>query len=566
MFPASHKDRADRKSRGAYYTEPAVAALLCKWAVRSPGAVVLDPSFGEGVFLASAARRLESLGGQADQVHGVEVDATAFRAGAAIAAAAGVPAACLEQRDFFELVEAGRFDAVVGNPPYIRFQKFSGVARARAAERAREAGVELSPLASSWAPFVVHGANLLARGGRLAMLVPHELGQARYSRGVISFLARSFARVTLVAFNRRLFPTLDQDTLAVLASGRGEIGRDVRFARVEAWSDLTTAVEGAMAIDVADLIDGTRSLRFFELPPDVRATYRNLEAHPGVARLADVAAVTSGYVTGANAFFHLSPAAAAELSLPDEALAPAVFRSRALAGLSFEDVDWTAAAASGTAGFLLAPTEPVDRRTRRYLVTGEEAGIHRRYKTRSRSPWYAVPRVGRPDMLMAAMASESHALVVNRAGAAPANTLHALVLEDGRTACPGDDPRHGPGSEISLPGTAQAVAVSWSTSLSRLSRELEGRVLGGGMLKIEPGEAGRVLLPGIHDVAVSDLGDYAGRIDRYLRSGRLEAAQEAADELMLQQTLGLSQTVVDAARDAALHLRSMRKRSRPDAP
>src|SRR5205807_19661 len=50
------------KLRGGYYTSVEIADWLCSWAIRSKSDRVLEPSCGDGVFLAQAASRLRALG------------------------------------------------------------------------------------------------------------------------------------------------------------------------------------------------------------------------------------------------------------------------------------------------------------------------------------------------------------------------------------------------------------------------------------------------------------------------------------------------------------------------
>ena len=49
------------KALGAYYTDSQVADFMVWWAIRNPTDTVRDPSFGGGVFLRSAGKRLRDL-------------------------------------------------------------------------------------------------------------------------------------------------------------------------------------------------------------------------------------------------------------------------------------------------------------------------------------------------------------------------------------------------------------------------------------------------------------------------------------------------------------------------
>ena len=112
---------------------------------------------------------------------------------------------------------------------------------------------------------------------------------------------------------------------------------------------------------------------------------------------------------------------------------------------------------------------------RLYLDT--EAGHRAReaYKCRTREPWYRVPDVRTPDYFMSYMSGLEPALVRNDAGCTCTNSLHSVQF------------RH---AEAAL-----EVERQWESQFVQLSCELEGHPLGGGMLKLEPREAARILIP-----------------------------------------------------------------------
>lgn len=106
-----------RKQNGAYYTPESVVQTLLSWVIRSEDDRLLDPSCGDGRFI---AKHPNSVGIEWDSV---SVEAAKCRA----------PSALVHDGDFFAWAArtADRFDCVAGNPPFIRYQKFKGKTRAR---------------------------------------------------------------------------------------------------------------------------------------------------------------------------------------------------------------------------------------------------------------------------------------------------------------------------------------------------------------------------------------------------------------------------------------------------
>ena len=140
-----------RKARGAFFTPEPIADYLADWAVEDdPAATVLDPTCGEAVFLLAAARRLARVGaGQqelATQVLGVDLHQNSFRRSAQLLEAEGLAGTFLVD-DFFGLETPERLgaklpqvDAVIGNPPFVRYQNHTGLERKRAQAAALQRG------------------------------------------------------------------------------------------------------------------------------------------------------------------------------------------------------------------------------------------------------------------------------------------------------------------------------------------------------------------------------------------------------------------------------------------
>jgi adenine-specific DNA-methyltransferase len=533
-------DKNIPKILGAYYTDSQIADFLVWWAVRSPSDRVLDPSFGGGVFLRSACKQLAG-----SQVLGVEIDPEVHaRISEKLCDEFGTRAKNLRLGSFFDLGpgELARVDAIVGNPPFIRFHRFSGDVRRRALTRALEQGVRLSELASSWAAFLVHSVSFLRPGGRIAMVVPAEFAHAAYADAVLQHLLRSFQSVTILTFRKRLFPDVNEDTMLLLADGRG-LGKGELL-----WRDLAHAGELGDLRMSSVLLPGTTRLDYEHklveqfVPRKARDLYRRLKESAETVGLGDAADVGIGYVTGANNFFHVSPEMASEWRIPHDFLRPAVRRGRALAGLRFTRGDWDRAATAGDAGYLLsiASAENLPDGLRRYIEAGEAQGVPKGYKCRNRSPWFRVPHVHHPDAFLTYMSGFTPRLVANDANAVAPNTLHVVRLHAG--------------AELGV----EALSVLWQTSLTRLSAEIEGHPLGGGMLKLEPTEAERVVVANATMKKTEAVG-LVRELDRMIRVEKEQDAQNLVDQRVLRDGLGLSASDCATLQRATETLRNRRR-------
>ena len=522
----------DTKSLGAYYTDELVAGFLVRWAVRSRNDHVMDPSFGDGVFLTAACERLAGLGGNAStQVLGIEIDPGVYaKTLSSLVNRFGLTQTRLKVSDFFELPPGSKqVEAAVGNPPFIRYQRFKGELRKRAIRRASSQGVQLTELTSSWAPFLIHTISMIKPGGRLAMVVPFEISHAAYARPVLQYLAASFGKVTFLTFRRKIFSRLNEDTLLVLADHKDAPNTQFCLRDLSSIQDLTKIassefhyrVEAESTLDHEAICRGDQRLLTYFLPERVRTLYQEIKKSPEIELLGSLAYVGIGYVTGSNDYFHLGPAQVRQWQIPNEFLKPALRRGRILSGIRFGNDDWEAGLQSGETGYLLhiGDQKQLPRGVVSYLEQGIKAGIPEGYKCRTRHPWYRVPNVFSPDAFLTYMSGHYPKLVANIAGVVAPNSLHVVRLT-GRDLL-----------------RKNHLAALWLNSLTGLSAEIEGHSLGGGMLKLEPTEARNVLIPVVSSPRLSAM---ETELDEVCRERGVEQARKLADEQLLRRELGLT--------------------------
>ncbi len=529
-----------RKARGAFYTPPELTSFLVEWAIRSGSDTVLEPSCGEAAFLITAYQRLRSLAllpPLPNQLVGLDIDPEAVEEAAAqLACITGE--AILQAADFLAFRTDRRFDVVVGNPPYVRYQSFAGQARVRAQEAALAQGVRLGGLASSWAAFVLHATSFLKPHGRLALVLPAELLTVNYAAPVRRFLMQRFQHVRLVLFEERVFPGVLEEVVLLLAEGQGPTqhcelvqGRnvaDLPNLQSHAWTP--TDAEDKWIVGL--------------LPNDTGEVYAGMLGVGKFEPLQRWGETSLGMVTGNNHYFALTAARTRELQLRErELLRICPPGSRHLRGLNFTERSWREMLDEGSATYLFDPVdENLSAAARAYIKLGETVGVDGAYKCRVRSPWWKVPRVQAPDAFLTYMNHDTPRLVTNRAGVLYLNSIHGVTFAAERRQLAMD-----------------LLPLAMLNSVTLLGAELVGRSYGGGMLKIEPKEADRLPVPSLAlvNAAARELRNVRPQLGKHLRQRNLGEAAKVVDRI-LRSHLKLTSRDLDKLRSARTILFSRR--------
>lgn len=533
-----------RKARGAFFTPDEITAFIAHWGIRAATDRIFEPSAGDAAFLVAAVDRLRDLdpsGGAIPVVDGVELHAHSASIGRQrVRDAGGEPR--IRHSDFFHVDPTPSYDAVIGNPPYIRYQDFAGESRTRSRQAALRAGVSLTGLASSWAAFTIHSALFLKHGGRLGLVLPAELLSVNYAAPVRRFLFENFSKVQLVLFDEQVFPEAEADVVLLLAEGYGEgptghgtIRQAKNAAALTAlgagqtWTPLDPAGKWTGGLVDPIAVEPLRTLI-------QRGMFTNLETWGDT---------TLGSVTGNNAYFTLSPARVKELGLHrNELLRVSPAGSSHLRGLVLSDDMLTRLGRMGKGTYLFYPADDPSAEASAYIEAGHKAGVDTAYKCRVRRIWHRVPIIPPADLLLTCMNADTPRLTTNVAGARHLNSVHGVYFNEGHRDI---------GREL--------LPLASLNSVTLLNAEMVGRAYGGGILKIEPKEADVWAMPSLALVEsrAEELRAIKDQVACTLQKGKLADAVRRVDEALLLDSAQVATDELDSVRRA--HAESTRRRT-----
>ena len=326
------------------------------------------------------------------------------------------------------------------------------------------------------------------------MLVPEAILQADYAGPLRQILSERFGRSLLIYVRSRFFARTNEPVVAVACAEFGKQG-DVRTMAVETVDDLQSVLEDFNGCHL-------RSYRFPSVAQDVRATVlrvlSRIRETLSVRRLADVATVRVGLVTGANHHFIRSRQDLDSLGLPPSVRHRIVARTRWLTGLAFTDRDHDTFVDEEADAFLVRPDHAEDDQlVESWIREGVDKGIAGRYKCAAREEWFRVEMQPSPDAFATCTRAGSPLLVLNPGDCQSSNAIHNVTWKTNLSVAP------------------EAVVVGFLTSAVSAWAELRGRRYGGGVLKIEPGTLQRIPVP-----LVGGAEDAFADLDRMVRNGR----------------------------------------------
>lgn len=524
-----------KKLRGGYYTPQTITDFICKWAITRPTQKVLEPSCGDGNFIESAIRRFKELGVSHNKlfglIKGIELIVDEAEKSKARATKYGLNSTTIFNMDFFNYISnangEARFDVVIGNPPFIRYQNFPEEHREVAFKMMEEMNLHPNKLTNIWVPFLVISASTLNRFGKMAMVIPAELFQVKYAAETRVFLSNYFSRITIVTFKKLVFADIQQEVVLLLCEKDVTSNKGIRVLELNNLSELNSVdIEKVHKAEVKSLDHSTEKWTKYFLDENEIQLLRKIKSDNRIKTCSDIMAVDVGIVTGRNEFFMLNKEIVSKWNLKPYTTKVGS-KSNHFKGIVYTDKDFEKNSDDNCPVRLFLPDDKdytsLPKACRAYIAYGEEMDFHTGYKCRIRKHWYITPSLWSPDAFVLRQVGDYPKLIINKTNASSTDTIHRVRLN----------------TKIK----PETVALSYLNSLTFAFSEITGRSYGGGVLTFEPTEIEEIPLPLLKQHKI----DFK-KIDVLIRQRKIEEVLDIVDDELLIKQLNFSEKEVQMLR------------------
>jgi len=479
ITPEVYAERAPLEHRqhfGQFFTPSGIAAWMADWVLHPTTRSILDPAVGTGVLIDALLDHPQLPSDAKFTAYDLDPAILAFFDNHLLQR--GILNVQSRAQDFLRTDDRTLYDAIVCNPPYLRHRVLADRRTTIAAFEQRW-NLKLSAFSNSYLFFILAIAACLSPQGRAAIITPLDYLNANFGVPLRSFLLQSNLLDGLILFDHTQLVFGDLDTTACLLLLRADRTADapITFAHLldeHALGPLELLPQRAVAAYAPDTLNP--KAKWLSLFPGVVAA-PILLSHQQLVPLDQLADVRRGIATGANEFFMLSEAERAYYGIAAHETHLCVTKASHALRLRFTIDDLEELRRAQKKVYLLDLQSKPSSGAAAYLDLGVQRGMHRRYLTAHRQPWYHMEQRPVAPLWINTFSRQGFRCVLNDAQAAHLTAFHGIYP-------------YTAGREYVL-----TLAAFLNSSIAAPLVAQHQRVYSRGLAKLEPLDVAAILVP-----------------------------------------------------------------------
>jgi adenine-specific DNA-methyltransferase len=372
-----------RKAYGQFFTPSLVAHIMAKWVTENKPKTILDPAFGLGIFYEEISKI-----NLYNQWHftGYEIDNNIL---SYLNYDNNNKNLNIINRDYLDS-DIIYYDAIICNPPYMRFQKFLN--RHNILPKIeQQIGKKLVGYSNIASVFLIKALQQLNTNGRLAFILPFEFFNTGYGKEIKRELIENYLLKQIIIFSNEkdIFPDATT-TICILFCQNDGVNKKVKITNIKDNEDIKTIS------NISDYYQ--QKIDYFKLPPEQKWTpiilslFSHQQIPEGFCKISNYGRFTRGIATGANNFFALNKTKIDEFKISENNIRECITKSQLIQKIIFTNDDFMLLAEQDKSVYCLDVQETNNKATMNYIKAGQEMKYNERYLTKNRNPWYQLEK------------------------------------------------------------------------------------------------------------------------------------------------------------------------------
>lgn len=526
------ENTTQKKLRGGYYTPQKLSDYIAKLTLKDD-MKILEPSCGDGSFLRSLKKILNNKNYNIEKIDAIEYIKEEADKSAKLVN--DIENATVINDDFYNFYVncKEKYNLIIGNPPYIRYQYLTAFQREKQAQVLIKNKMKSNKLINSWVFFLVACIELLEKNGTIAFVIPAEIMQVAYAEDLRKYLSKHLSKINIISFNELLFEDAEQEVVVLIGTKKDKEEECLISNCLYDNIDDFTKNYNENNLNYEKILTNDKWTRYY-LNERENNVIEETRRDSRFRKIGDVGLVNVGITTGNNDYFSLDDNFVKKYDLK-KYTKPLIGRSSQTHGLVFNEIDWKKNVNKGVKAYLLTINEDVNvedmsKEQQEYIKIGEENNENKGYKCRIRKKWYSVPSIWIPDAFLLRRSNVYPKFVLNGIDAVSTDTMHRIKIKDEYDN--------------------KKILLSYYNSISFAFTELCGRSYGGGVLEILPKEAENIIIPNIDDMDEQNVNRLIGILDDNIRNKKdIRDAINVMDKEILENYLGISPDTINMYRE-----------------
>lgn len=399
---------------GQFFTNETIAGYMAKLVYSPSCNKVLDPAVGPGVLLKS----IKKICNRNLEYTGYDVDAdmlSLFQENSNIKAT-------LIHTDYLTDFFDEKYDAIICNPPYNKFQEIP-LRDQYIKTFAEKYNIKISGYSNLCVYFLIKSLNELLPNGKCVYIIPYEFLNTGYGKTIKQYLLNSKMLKAIIKFDNNLSLFSDAITTSCIILFENNHNETVDFISISSIKEIEDNNPNAIV-----------SRNYNDLDPTIKwNNYFNSDednAYNNLVPFSNVAKVKRGIATGNNTFFSLSQPQIKKLKLSSKSCIKCIAKSPDIRVSVFTESDFEITRKADKKVFLFDGQRASTDSDFAYIRYGEENEVNKSYLNSHRNPWYLIENKDVAPIWISVFNRDKLKIIRNETSCKNLTTFHGVYLND----------------------------------------------------------------------------------------------------------------------------------------